>query len=61
MKYGVAVTIIQKAYVEVSASCEWEAKNIAEQMARDGELLVHDIDAADCEVERYFYEEGEEE
>ena len=56
MKYGVEVVITQTAYVEVEATCEAEAKHIAEQMALDGDVEFHESEVAESKVSCYVYE-----
>lgn len=56
MKYGVEVVITQTGYVEVEATCEAEAKHIAEQMALGGEVLFHESEVVESKVNCYVYE-----
>ena len=56
MKYGVEVVITQTAYVEVEATCEDEAKHIAEQMALDGDVEFHESEVAESKINCYVYE-----
>ena len=59
MKYGVEVVITQTGYVEVEATCEAEAKHIAEQMALGGDVLFHESEVAESKVNCYVYESKE--
>ena len=56
MKYGVVVVIIQTGYVDVEATCEAEAKHIAEQMALNGDVEFHESEVAESKVNCYVYE-----
>ena len=56
MKYGIEGVITQTRYVEVEATCEAEAKHIAEQMALGGDVIFHESEVADSKVNCYVYE-----
>lgn len=54
MKYGVAVSVIETGYVEVIADSPGEAKEIAEQMALNGNVIFNNIEPHEIRIEAFF-------